>query len=479
MIHELFSSPEGERIYKSASCAIKDHSMHTPITKGVLIGFSGGADSVALLLTLLHYREKQGNFPIMAVHVNHMIRGDEAERDEAFSKDFCEKLGVEFTAVKIDVPAYAQEHKLGTEEAARRVRYDAFFNIINSDKRFSTIAVAHNATDNLETIIFNMMRGSGLSGMCGIAPVRENIIRPLIYSPKDDIRIALQKANIPFMIDSTNDSTQYSRNYIRHTIIPLFKKLTPSPEAMGSRLSSNLLDDKYFLESSAQDFLANNSNNGRIAADALSSIHKALFARVLREMCRKKGDIAPERTHIDAIYSLLGQNDFSYSLPGNLRFVCSNGFCYITDEAPCIELNINQKLSLGINEIEGYSSVVIVSDEKNIKSYSNVYNLTIQAKLRFDIINGSLCVRSKKDGDSYACRGMTRKLKKLFNDKKIPISRRNDVPVICDNVGILWVAGFGARDVDTPEDKHVIVALAEPKEAFGAKKQFYIPRRIK
>ena len=458
---DIFSSKLGGEIYASALRAIDDHRMLERMKRGVLVGFSGGADSVMLLLLLLKIKETVCDFPIIAVHINHMIRGDEADRDEAFSRAFCESLMVEFKAIRINVPEIAKEKGIGTEEAARNARYAAFCEIIESDGRFSTVAVAHNATDNLETVIFNMMRGAGLSGIAGIPPVRDNIIRPLIYSSKADISAALEEAGVEYVVDSTNSDVQYTRNYIRHEIIPRLSAINADPVAMASRMSHSLREDADYIGGEAKNIIQTHSKNGYIKRDVLRNIPKALFYRVLSLMVSEISEQKPEKTHVDALYDLLPGGNFSYSLPGKIRFVMENGLCHIGNDIIEQDASYSVKLNLGVTEIPGYSTVVIVSDDKTFKNYTNIYKISIQQQIPSDIIKNGLSVRSKEDGDSYTYGGMTRKLKKLFNDRKIPPSLRQHVPVVFDDQGILWVPGFGLRDGARTDDK-LYIAFAEP-----------------
>ena len=470
-------SCEGDKILKSAEEAIKDYRMLDKIKSGVVLGLSGGADSVMLLLVLLQLRKKHGDFPITCVHVNHMIRGKAADSDELFCKNFCSLLDVSFFAHRIDVPMLAKSSKRGVEEVARDIRYSLFSEKAKELYCDGCIAVAHNSTDNLETIIFNMMRGAGISGLAGIHPVRDNIIRPLIYSSKTEITAALDKYGIEYVTDETNFSSDYSRNYIRNEVLPLLSKLAPSPEKMGLRISRNLFDDKELIDIYTDSFISENLVGGSIETQKLLNIPKALFYRLSQEMMRQKCCKTLERTHVDKIYSLLPFGDFSYSLPGDVSFVSKGGVAYIADaHLDRVENNtIVCPLSEGINHIPGYDSVVILSSKPDFESYSNVYKISIQATLPSDIINDGLYVRQKQDGDSYTYGGITRKLKKLFNDKKIPESERMNVPVICDKYGIVWVAGFGVRN---EEEKRSLsyVAIGEPKGVSAGKKLFICPR---
>ena len=458
---DLFSSDVGKKIFTSAKKAINEYSMDTLIDEGVLLGLSGGADSVMLLYLLIKLKNAGWNFPLLCVHVNHMIRGDEAERDEQFCRDLCTSLGVELIVRRIDVPALAKARGVGMEQAARDVRYAEFSSILSQRADISSIAVAHNATDNLETIIFNMMRGAGISGLCGIKPTRDNVFRPLITISKADIMSALDIFGVEYVTDSTNLECDYTRNYIRHEIIPRLSRLAPSPEAMGSRVSKNLLDDKEILDKVTMAYLMREYVGGKLSVSSLKSLTKSEFYRALSDIVAKRTDKTLERCHTDAIYDLISNDSFRYSLPGKLRFVSNGEVAYIEDDLrDSGDSGFNENLAYGVNRIDGFSGAIIISNEADFESYSNIYKISIQARMPFDIMCNGIYVRNKCDGDSYFYGGINRKLKKLFNDASIPRERRNDVPVICDTEGILWVPGFGVR---CEENKHngLIVAIAE------------------
>ena len=472
LIRNFFSKEYTRKLYSDFLSAIATCHMEDMIRGGVVVGFSGGADSVMLLLFLLKYRE-DNDFPIKAVHVNHSIRGEEADRDENFSKEFCKSLGVDFEAVRVDVPALSKEKNVGIEEAARNARYKIFNDIILADSSFSSIAVAHNATDNLETVIFNMMRGAGIIGVSGIKPVRDNVIRPLIYLPKDSITEALTLSGIDFVYDSTNGSSDYSRNYIRNEIIPKLRKISTSPERMATRLSSNLREDGDFILKCAEDFYNNYGKDGIFSLADIVKLEKPVFSRLLMLMCKKSSLPSPERVHIDSVFNLCKSGDFSFDLPGGKSFVSFGGKAFIGDKNQKRE-EFNFKIFEGINKFSGFGSIIILSKDKNYDCFSNIYKKSIQVKLKFDIINNSLYVRSKKDGDAYKFGNMTKKLKKIFNDRKISLKDRDDIPVFCDSEGIIWVPGFKVRDnLNIGQDWYITVL--EPIERIENERYFFIP----
>ena len=444
-VSRLFESKAGALIYDKAIQAIKDHSMGEKLVNGVLVGFSGGPDSVMLLCVLKKYAEENSLGKICAVHVNHMIRGEEADRDEEFSQAFCKALDIEFVSLKRDVPAEAKACSGGIEEIARNIRYSIFSEILCGRNDISCIAVAHNSTDNLETVIMNMMRGSGTRGLAGIPPVRDNIIRPLLYSSKKQILNALSSSDIPFVIDSTNSEIEYKRNYIRNELLPKFERLSDDPEGIALRFCKNLRLDSDYIDSEARTFLES-ANSNVIHASSLRNLHPALFSRVIALMAINGGSTGIEAVHISKISDLIKtSSNFVVCLPGEVRFVCRYNICTVEPE-PCVSAEFDHVLSMGENYIEEIDSYIILSESSDIFCSSNVYKISIKTSIDFDIINGDVRVRNKIDGDSYVYGGMTRKLKKLFNDRNISKELRSKIPVFYDNEGILWVKGFPVRD---------------------------------
>ena len=446
-ISDMFSG-YGADVYATACKTIKNNRIDNLLEHGVLVGLSGGADSVMLLCFLLEYRERNSlSFPIVASHVNHSIRGEEADRDERFCKQLCEDLAVEFVSVKLDVPAIAREMKLSVEEAARNVRYSIFQDIISGREDLDAIAVAHNMTDNAETVLLNILRGSGTRGARGIRPVRNNIVRPLIDISKERITLALEDSGISYVTDSSNLSSDYSRNYVRHEVLPTLHGISPEPEKMLARFANNLASDDEFICSVSEDFLKDNPTVTNIA---LRNLHRSVFVRVLTIMADYRDGLLPQALTSD-VYCLLDKDNFSYSLPGGLLFVCERGVCTVRKPIGTTKYRVD--IEIGLNHIDVINSDFIISTTKLNNNYLNVYKKSIQANLSSAIIEGSLVLRSKADGDTVYYGGMTHKVKKLFNDRKIPLSIRKTYPVLCDDRGVIWVPGFGVRDDGVPVDQ--------------------------
>ena len=473
----LYENEKGKEILNSVCKTIEEFGMQNMMRHGVVLGLSGGADSVMLLYTLIELRKIYGDFDIKCIHVNHMIRGADADDDEKFCIRLCEKLSVPLQVERVDVPRIAKEKGEGIEEAARNERYRIFENERRELSSDACIAVAHNATDNLETMIFNMMRGTGIKGLAGIKPVREYIIRPLISVSKEKIVEFLNFCKIGFVIDKTNSDTDYSRNFIRNDILPLLKKLSPDPEGSASRVSQNLREDISYIDGIADKLFFENYIDKRMSIEVLKELPKAIFSRVLMKIIRQKTDSMPEHVHIQKIYSLIGNGDFEYSLPGKIRFVSRGGYASIEEKNIGIDsCSFFQKLYSGVNVIQGFDHVIILSDKDSLESYSNVYKIEIQATLPSDIIEDGIYLREKRDGDSYCYGGLTHKLKKLFSDRKIPTDLRRFIPIICDKSGIVWVPGFGVRNEESGI-KRTHIAIARCVDTNASNKKFHIIQR--
>ncbi len=444
----LFDSAEGERLYHRILDFVRQEDLRESLASGTLLGLSGGADSVFCLLFLLRYaRDFNVPRPVCA-HIEHGIRGETAERDAAFSMELCRTLGVECAVRHFDVPTLAKERKEGMEEAARNVRYSEFRSIISSREDLATIVTAHNATDQLETVLQRMLRGTGACGLCGILPKNGNIIRPLLPLSKEEIRSALDKSAIPYMTDETNFDTQYTRNYIRNQILPSLQRLTKSPEVSLMRLTRNLrMDEDYF--SHCVDSVMQTSRDGSLSREMLRALHPALLARVLQRMCAPFDACHPEAVHIDAIRDRLSvPSDFSISLPGDCCFVSEGERVFVRKSADRTHFSLSHiRIPLdSLVVLEDFGCAVYVGDVERVKTFLNVYKILTQQRLSSVIMEGELTVRARAAGDRIRLGGMTRRLKTLLNAAKIPPSQRDCIPVFEDARGIVYVPRIGVRD---------------------------------
>lgn len=457
--------------------------MRTILDHGSLIvGYSGGADSSCLLHLLVPWCRDRG-IRLAALHVNHMIRGAEADSDELFCRTVCDSLNVELFVRRADVPAYAEKHGVGLEEAARTIRYsffDEISEIITGRADGSAVATAHNSDDNLETVIFNLLRGSGTHGLGGIVPVRDGrFVRPLIRDSGEKIREWCKNNGVEYVVDSTNADTDYTRNHIRRKIVPEMRKICPSPEASAARLTSLVRSDDDFIESECKKYVTYGQTS--ISRDTLSSLHRALSSRILRHLYNKakKGSSTIEEVHISKILFLLCENpgEFTFSLPGKVsvyadRHTVSFGSAKSDSE---IEFPGGVIFTYPIDGNEfsnGFYRITFshnynknhTTDSSDNNINENIYKLSTQALLCFDKIKGTLKIKYRESGDLYRLGGMTRKVKKLLCDKKLSSEEKSSIPIISDDDGIVWIPTFPPRDglsAITENSKDILCITAE------------------
>ena len=453
-VEALFASEGFSSVYRSFLYTAEKHNMLDAMGGGCALGFSGGPDSVMLLLLLIKYRaSKAFTSPLVAIHVNHSIRGDLADRDAELSESICKKLGIEIYVRKIDVPTFARQNGMGIEEAARAVRYSVFSEIIAGRKEIGSVFLAHNATDNVETVMLNMLRGSGVRGMCGIPPVRDIYYRPLLGVEKGDILSLLDSFDIPYAVDETNASDEYTRNAVRHNVLPQLGRINPSYATAVGRLTDNMRNAYSLIDSLARPILESIGNDERFSVEILRRLHTAVFADVISRLIYNRLGSYPDEGHINSILTNIDKDNFSISLVGG-DLVCQRGICFFDQRNKKRAGDVIFKLEVGENKIPGTNATVLLERGPHFMEYSpNIYNYSIYADFDGGIIDNSVYLRFKRDGDSYRYGGITRRLKKVFNDRDIPPFMRDDIPVICDNNGILWVVGLGVRDDAKPKDR--------------------------
>lgn len=399
------------------------------------VAFSGGADSTALLDMLY-----KSGIRVAAIHINHMIRGEEADLDEQFCRLFCAERNIPFFSKRINVPLEAQKSGEGLEEAARRLRYAAIEKIAAA-QGITKIATAHHADDNAETLIFNITRGSGLRGAGGIPPVRDIYIRPLLCCSREEILEYCKEHGLSFVIDSTNADTDYTRNYIRHKIIPAIRELNPNYAEAFFRFTQSVRQDNGYIEQIA------NSYSNTTPRNILAELPDAVLSRYIRKEAAKF-EYIPSHHAVESVMRAIRQgNEFiKTDLGCGITAVCDRDKLYLTKGGENKAKDYYVRLQYGENEIPGAGRIYLARGRQEADKLKNIYKISIHTCLKFDKIIGNLFARPRKEGDSYRYGGMTRSLKKLFNAKKIPVCQRDLIPIIKDNTGIIWVPGFPPRE---------------------------------
>ena len=450
------------------------------LSRGVLLALSGGKDS-ALLLSLMAPLAAKESFSLWAFHLNHGIRGAEAEADAAFCANLCDRLGVPLVSLVSNVPCLAEKNGLGLEEAAREERY-RLLRQVAEEKGLGVVLTAHNATDNLETVLLHLVRGGGGNAMCGIPPLRPLatdgcdllLARPLLCLTAEEILAAVTEANIPYVTDSTNGDTAYRRNLLRKEVLPYLRDCNAAAERNALRLTENMREDMLFLDRLAEEAYEGARVTGGLSACALNNMARPIAYRVIR-LLHGVGFPAsplPERVHIDALLCRLTEDgDFSLSFPGDLRAVREGDTLFFCEKD--IFALASQVLQVGENILSDGGRLYVM-EKGSAPPDQNVYTLSIQASVGFVTIEDGLYVRSKADGDAYRMRGMRRKLKKLFSDAGIPPRLRPHFPVITDSEGILCALPFGVRDDKKGEDLCFFYA---PPSALAEEMSLYFKRK--
>lgn len=413
----------------------------------VLVALSGGADSVALLCVL-----RELGYPVRAFHLNHCLRGAESDRDEAFCRALCARLGVELTVERVDVATAAREQGKGVEETARRIRYAR----LHDAEQGAKIATAHTADDNLETVLFHLVRGTGPKGLAGIPPVRGQIIRPLLYAERAQVEAYLASLGQDYVTDSTNADETYTRNRIRHTVVPALRAIQPSAAQVAARLGDLLRQDEDCLAGLAQECLAQAARpDGTWDIAPLRQVHPAICTRALRRLLAQSGmplrDVTAQ--HMHALEHLLESENPSAScaLPhgfvarreyGALRLAQSE----IEPERPAVPLAVPSEQLLW----DGSVRVSVHVLEKNEVFYKSFNTFCVDCGT-IDFV--SLCVRTRRTGDRIRLteKGGSRTLKKLLIDRKIPRGKRDKLAVIADKTGVIAVQDIGMDCSRSPQ----------------------------
>jgi len=387
---------------------------------------SGGADSVALLRGTIMLAPEFG-FSVVACHFNHLIRGGEADRDESFCIDLCERLHIELFRGRDDVPAYAKTHKMSLEEAARECRYAYFRRNLDSG-RFDYYATAHNMNDDAETLLMNLVRGSGSYGGASIAEENGKLLRPMLKAGREDEESFLAGLGQDFVHDSTNDLQEYTRNYLRKTVIPELQKINPKAVEALSGFASACRDDREYFESVSEKY-----------SDAdLSGLPKSLKDRIiLRKYKDFSGRIANSGQLNTIIRALDSKTRAVISIDGETEVIVDSGRVAFVRSSEDVPEYPEQQLRTGENTLFGGRIKVFIGEKP--ENAENLYNLLTNQLLKADKICGELYARQRRTGDRIRVRGINKSLKKLFIDARVPAELRDVIPVICDETGILYV----------------------------------------
>lgn len=437
-------------IFEKVLSTINKHEL---IQKGdkIVVGLSGGPDSVCLLHILSRLKEEL-DLEIYAAHLNHQIRGIEAQKDAFYISKLCEEMGITFFIKSINVPEYCEKNGVSIEEGARKLRYEMFYEIKNNT-RANKIAIGHNLNDQAETILMRMMRGTGLQGLKGIEYIRDGvIIRPILDIERNDIEEYCKQNKLNPRIDKTNLESIYTRNKIRLELIPYMKdnfnsNIIESIVRMGNSLRS----DNDYIESEAlikfKEVSNIKSDSVEINLKPYINLHNSMKVRILRNSIKHiLGDTNfIDQRHIDDIIELEDESkiDKVINLPRGIYVYRKKNSIILTNKEIVIEeiefcYNIPSNGFIKVKEIGTIIETQVVSINKYKRSKSDKSCNWFD----FNKIKGGIVVRNRRSGDKIKLLGGSKKIKDLFIDIKIPKEDRCKVPVIADDQGILSVGNF-------------------------------------
>lgn len=419
----------------------------------IVIGVSGGADSMCLLF-VLHELRKEIPMRLLVVHVEHGIRGNEAKEDAQYVREVCRGLGIPFYETSIDCRALAREWHMSVEEAGRAARYEAFEREC-PDK----IAVAHHQNDTAETLLFHLFRGTGLRGLGGIPPVRGKVIRPLLCVTSEEIRFYLRKNEIKWREDRTNTCEDYARNRVRGRIIPEARKLNGRavPHMAETALRMREIDE-YMMEVSDAvyaRYLRESENarkivlDRRLFTDEKPVIVSYVLQHVLRDLTGKWKDIAA--VNLTDIMELAGRQSgrrvhLPYGITASRIYdtvVIEKEFelLYSKDTIPLVVPREGEAILPDGRLLR--TAILTAEETLRMKKNGVIPNEVYTKWFDYDKINNSVILRTRQPGDYfYMNSGLdTKKLKSFFIDEKIPIDERNRIFLLADGNHILWILG--------------------------------------
>lgn len=453
-----------EDIYGRVKRYIAKHQM---ISDGdvVVAGVSGGADSVCLLIMLWELLREM-NFSLLAVHVHHGVRED-ADEDAEYVQQLCGKLEIPFFLKKVNMKEYAEANGLSPEEAGRRLRYQAFEEVAAGAAAGSSykIAVAHNSNDRSETLLFNLFRGSGLKGLGSIRPVRERIIRPLLCLDRAEIEAYLEEKNIIFCIDSTNDEDTYTRNRIRHHIIPFAEEhvcrnvtahlcdaadILAETEAFVQKQTTLAYKRCAIGETDREQILDLNLFR---AEDAY--LQKMVLLRCMEQLTPHRKDITKE--HIEALLKITtGSGSKEISLPYKLKAYKEYDRLVICHESKTagqepgsrkpeyIPISVSVPGEVTVPGLGVLAFQYLDREEFFYKKGQIIPEKTYTKWFDCDKITKVLVLRTRKEGDYLTINNNLQKksIKEYMINEKIPKVQRNHIYLLADGSHILWIPGY-------------------------------------
>ncbi len=409
----------------------------------ILVALSGGPDSVFLLYFLNKFRRKF-QVSLGAFHLNHKLRGKEAEEDLLFCREFCSSIGIDFFSANKNVKMFAWKNKISTEEAGRKIRYEQL-NKIAGQNNFNKIATAHIADDNTETVLLNLIKGTGLKGISGIPVRRGKIIRPVLVLTKVEIINYLSEKKIEYRIDASNESQVYERNFLRHEVIPLLKKrLNPSLDKTlfnSSQIFKNQFAaiEKIITSASSGIFLFRN-NELNVSAGELKKIDKEFWGDLFKTAIEGNFKVEFKSNDFTKIYSLVfNETGKSQNISNNLVVFRERESLVIKKKKNDISqefiIHPGEKVKFDKNKIQ-----ILWNKMNNVELSANRNIEYISA----DKIDEEFVIRKWKHGDKFFPLGMkgSKNISDFLNEQKIEYNKKAGQYVLTNNGRIVWVIGL-------------------------------------
>jgi tRNA(Ile)-lysidine synthase len=413
---------------------VKKYSM---IDEGssVVAAVSGGSDSMAMLHILDKLKDIIG-FSLQAIHVNHGIRGAEADSDERFVEEYCKENNIPLRICRADVIGFAEQNGIGLEEAGRIVRYSFFEEYGHG----VLVATAHNATDRAETFLFNFTRGSVLRGLGSIPPIRDNFIRPLIECSKAEIEEYCSLNNVGYVIDKSNVDVVYARNRIRHNVLTELRVINPSLETTASRCIDSLREDELYLSDCARKLVLQSQSDESFSASVIADAPLPIKKRAIIRIIENHFGITPDGKAVDEILHILSYGGIR-QINGGINVRVRSGILEFPQENEggfnCVPLK-EGRYTVGNATVD----VSFVTDETDCsQKISN--NISI-FYLDYDKIIGKAQFRSRAAGDKITLpKRCTKSLKKLFNELSLLPEKRDSLIILADESGVMCIEGIG------------------------------------
>ncbi len=402
----------------------------------IAVALSGGGDSMALLNYMLSIKEKYA-ISVIALNVEHGIRGEESKNDTLFVTDYCAKNDVTLLSYTVDAIAYAKKEKLSIEQSARALRYQCFFDAINNGK-CDAVATAHHADDNTESVLLNLFRGSGIKGLTGIKNDYDGkILRPFLSVTKQEIEQYLASNRIPYVTDKTNLSDEYTRNYLRLNVIPEIKKIFPELNKSIVRITEIASAEDEFMDSVANRSITDTDGTVKIALPQ----HRAILSRAIIIAMQKLGvEKDWQKCHVDDCIKLSSaQNGTSINLPKSIVAI---------KEYDALVLYVNTKPEQ-VTIPFSIGTFTLSEQSVSIEKVDSASAPDLKAGLFGDLnkIPSGALIRFKHDGDRFTkFGGGTKSLNDYLTDKKIPLRLRNTLPILADGNDVLVIFGIASSN---------------------------------